>query len=261
MSDAGLMRAKELAATIASAGEEELQELEERYRNDPRKQVRQAFDKAHRRLAKELAERERVQAMYDLQRQLAGDGLVIGVDEVGRGAVAGPLTVAAVALPYDDPIWGINDSKQLQPARREALAERIESNALAFGIAHIPPSEIDHVGMGVALRKAMAQAIEATGTDPDAVLIDGNPVHVHPREKCVVKGDAKIACIAAASIVAKVTRDALMVGYDEVYPGYHLRECKGYASAEHIAAIRAHGLTPIHRASFCGNFVETLRLF
>lgn len=261
MSDAGLMRAKELAATIASAGEEELQELEERYRNDPRKQVRQAFDKAHRRLAKELAERERVQAMYDLQRQLAGDGLVIGVDEVGRGAVAGPLTVAAVALPYDDPIWGINDSKQLQPARREALAERIESNALAFGIAHIPPSEIDHVGMGVALRTAMAQAIEATGTDPDAVLIDGNPVHVHPREKCVVKGDAKIACIAAASIVAKVTRDALMVGYDEVYPGYHLRECKGYASAEHIAAIRAHGLTPIHRASFCGNFVETLRLF
>lgn len=261
MSDAGMMRAKELAATIASAGAEELRDLEKRYADDPRKQVRQAFDKARRRLQKEEAERERVQAMYDYQRELVGDGIVVGVDEVGRGAVAGPLTVAAVALPYDKPVWGINDSKQLLPARREALAQRIEDTALAMGIAHIPPEEIDHVGMAVALRKAMAAAIRNTGVEPDAVLIDGNPVHVHPRELCVVKGDAKIASIAAASIVAKVTRDALMVGYDEVYPGYHLRECKGYASAEHIAAIRDRGLTPIHRASFCGNFVETPRLF
>jgi len=256
-----MMRAKELAATIASAGADELQELEERYADDPRKQVRLAFDKAHRRIQKEQAERDRVRAMYDLQRRLAGDGLVLGIDEVGRGAVAGPLTVAAVALPYDDIVWGINDSKQLTPARREALAQQIEDVAQAIGIAHIPPKEIDHIGMSAALRKAMASAIEQTGVEPDAVLIDGNPVHVHPQEQCVVKGDAKIASIAAASIVAKVTRDALMVGYDEVYPGYHLRECKGYASAEHIAAIRQHGLTPIHRASFCGNFVETLRLF
>ena len=220
-----------------------------------------AFDKARRRIQRDRAEHDRVRAMYELQRKLAGDGVVLGIDEVGRGAVAGPLTVAAVALPYDDIVWGINDSKQLTPARREALSQKIEDVAQAIGIAHIPPNEIDSIGMSAALRKAMATAIEQAGCEPDAVLIDGNPVHVHPREQCVVKGDAKIACIAAASIVAKVTRDALMVGYDEVYPGYHLRECKGYASAEHIAAIREQGLTPIHRVSFCGNFVETLRLF
>ena len=107
----------------------------------------------------------------------------------------------------------------------------------------------------------MSRAIEATHVTPDCVLIDGNPVHVHEKERCVVKGDARIAAIACASIVAKVTRDALMVEYDSVYPGYHLRECKGYASPEHVAAIRSNGLSDIHRVSFCGNFVETMRLF
>jgi ribonuclease HII len=107
----------------------------------------------------------------------------------------------------------------------------------------------------------MAKAIEDAGVEPDCVLIDGNPVHVHPKEKTLVKGDARIAAIAAASIVAKVTRDSIMVAYDEEYPGYHLAECKGYGSAAHIAAIRERGLTPIHRVSFCGNFLETPPLF
>ena len=107
----------------------------------------------------------------------------------------------------------------------------------------------------------LPQAIDDTGLVPDKVLIDGNPIGAHPRELCVVKGDARIACISAASIVAKVTRDALMVSYEEEYPGYHLAECKGYGSAAHVGAIRERGLTPIHRRSFCGNFVEQLRLF
>lgn len=261
MSDAGNMRAKELAARLASASLDEIDELEERYSQDPRKQVRDALARARRRLKKEAAERARVLGMYDLMRELGGDGIVLGVDEVGRGAVAGPLTVAAVALPFEAPIWGINDSKQLTPARREALSQQIEESALAIGIAHIPPAKIDKVGMATALRLAMGEAIKNTGVEPDAVLIDGNPVHVHEREICIVKGDARVACIAAASIVAKVTRDALMVGYDDVYPGYHLGECKGYASAEHIAAIKELGLSEIHRVSFCGNFVETPRLF
>lgn len=261
MPDMGMMRAKELAALIASANGEELVALEQRYAGDPRKQVQAAFSRARRRMEREDAERERVRAMYDLQLEMGGDGIVLGVDEVGRGAVAGPLTVAAVALPQDKPVWGINDSKQLTPARREVLAQEIERVSPAVGIAHIPPARIDEVGMAVALKEAMAQAIEASGIEPQSVLIDGNPVHVHPREVCVVKGDARIACIAAASIVAKVTRDAIMVAYAREYPEYHLDECKGYASAEHIAAIRAHGLTSIHRRSFCGNFVETPRLF
>lgn len=123
------------------------------------------------------------------------------------------------------------------------------------------PASIDAVGMASALRFAMAKAIEDAGVEPDCVLVDGNPVHVHPREKTLVKGDARIAAIAAASIVAKVTRDSIMVAYDEEYPGYHLAECKGYGSAAHIAAIRERGLTPIHRVSFCGNFLETPPLF
>lgn len=253
--------AREVAAALASAPADEASRLIERYAEDPRRQVRHAIEVARRRLEREGAERERVEASYRLMRELGGEGIVLGVDEVGRGALAGPLTVAAVALPDDPVVWGINDSKQLAPARREALAARIADVALAIGIAHVEPEAIDAVGMAVSLRQAMASAIADAGVEPDRVLIDGNPVHVHPRETCVVKGDARVACISAASIVAKVTRDALMVSYEDDYPGYHLAESKGYGSAEHVAAIRARGLTPIHRVSFCGNFLETPRLF
>ena len=253
--------AKEVAALFASATPEELTELAERYREDPRRQVVHAREAALRRATKEQAERDRVLGMYALQQNIAGGGVAIGVDEVGRGAIAGPLTVGAVVLPDEPVVWGINDSKQLTPARREVLAARIAEVAVAIGIAHIEPAAIDAVGMATALRMAMAQAIDQCGIDPDAVIIDGNPVHVHPRERNVVKGDAAVACIAAASIVAKVTRDELMVALDDEYPGYHLAACKGYASAEHIEAIRERGLSKIHRVSFCGNFLETPRLF
>lgn len=253
--------AREVAASLADAPSDEARRLIERYAEDPRKQVRHAVEVARRRLAREEAERDRVRGMYALMRELGGDGVVLGVDEVGRGAIAGPLTVAAVALPDDPVVWGINDSKQLSPARREALAARIAEVAQAIGIAHVQNDAIDAVGMAVALRQAMAAAIADAGVDPACVLIDGNPVHVHEREKTLVKGDSRVACIAAASIVAKVTRDALMVAYDDEYPGYHFAESKGYGSAEHIAAIKARGLTPLHRASFCGNFLETPPLF
>ena len=253
--------AREVAATLADAPLEEARSLVERYADDPRKQVAAAVGAARRRIEREERERERVEGMYALQLELGGPGVVVGVDEVGRGAIAGPLTVAAVCLPRKPVVWGINDSKQLTPARREALAARIAEVAVAVGIAHVEPASIDAVGMAASLRLAMARAVADTGLDPDCVLIDGNPVHAHPAEKCLVKGDARIAAIAAASIVAKVTRDALMVALDEEYPGYHLAECKGYGSAEHIAAIREKGLSPIHRVSFCGNFVENLTLF
>lgn len=253
--------AREVVALIADASVEELDSLCERYADDPRKQVQKAITSAKRRRENELTERHRVDDMYALQAELGGSGYVVGVDEVGRGAVAGPLTVGAVVLPREPHIWGLNDSKQLSPSRREVLADQIGNQAIAIGIAHIEPQVIDAIGMAQALRLAMAQAIEKTGVEPDCVLIDGNPVHVHPKEKCVVKGDARIACIAAASIVAKVTRDALMVAYDSEYPGYHLAHSKGYASAEHIKAIQERGLTPLHRVSFCQNFLKTPSLF
>lgn len=253
--------ASQIAAELASAPPDQIEGLLERYRDDPRAQVRKACERARRRLDRERAERERVEGMYARMRELGGAGVVVGVDEVGRGSVAGPLTVCAVCLPDEPRIRGVNDSKQLSPARREMLAVRIAETARAIGICHIPPERIDAIGMARSLREAVAGAVADTGLAPDCVLMDGNPLGAVPNERDVVHGDATVACIAAASIVAKVTRDELMVELDAEYPGYHLARSKGYASPEHIQAIRERGLTPVHRVSFCGNFLETSRLF
>lgn len=253
--------AAQIAAELGSAPLEELQALIDRYREDPRVQVVKARERAARRLERERAERARVRGMYAAMRELGGPGTIVGVDEVGRGAVAGPLTVCAVCLPDDPVIWGIDDSKRLTPTRREVLAARIAEVATAIGICHIPASQIDEIGMGASLRRAVANAVADTGIDPDSVLMDGNPLHAVRGERDIVHGDARVACIAAASIVAKVTRDELMVELDADYPAYHFAQCKGYASPEHIAAIRERGLSDQHRVSFCGNFLETARLF
>lgn len=238
---------------------DEFDRLVDSLADDPREQVRQTVARAKRRMARERAEEARVRTMYAKTVELAGEGFVLGVDEVGRGAVAGPLTVAAVALPAEPIIRGLNDSKQLTPHWREAIARQIHAVALAIGIYHVPPTRIDGQGMARSLREAMAGAIrlasESAGREPDAVLIDGRPVGVHPKEICIVKGDATIAPIAAASVVAKVTRDAALIRAADVWPGYTLSGCKGYASKAHIAAIRRRGLTPYHRRSFCGNFL------
>lgn len=255
------LSATAVAEALAGASLDEIPALVERYRDDPRVQVQKACERALRRRMRELAERERVLDMYAAMREFGGEGVVVGVDEVGRGSVAGPLTVCAICLPVEPVIWGINDSKQLSPARREVLAAQIAEVAIAMGICHIAPERIDAVGMARALREAVAGAVADTGLTPDCVLMDGNPLGAVERERDVVKGDARIACIAAASIVAKVTRDELMRGLDAEYSGYHLAESKGYASPEHIQAIKEKGLSPIHRVSFCGNFLETARLF
>ena len=258
-------RAREIVALIKSAPTDELACLIERYQDDPRQQVAQAVASARRKLESSEHESQRTHMMYQLQSDLALGGIAIGIDEVGRGAVAGPLTVAAVILDTNSPIYGLNDSKKLTPQKREVLSAQIAQTAHAIGIAHIAPQVIDERGMGYCLHQAMSEALasaeETSGITADAVLIDGNPMHIDPRETTIVKGDARVACIAAASIVAKVARDSLMCAMDEEYPGYFFAENKGYASAAHIQAIREKGLSSIHRASFCGNFLETPSLF
>lgn len=198
-------------------------------------------------------------------RETGGEGVVVGIDEVGRGALAGPLTVGAVALPDEPEIVGVDDSKKLSPKRREELASQIREVALGVGIAHIPPDEIDACGMAASLRVAFSRALSACEADmrsrgtaekADAVLVDGNPIHIGAGERNIVHGDAKAACIAAASIVAKVTRDALMRECGEKYPGYGFERNKGYGSSEHIEAIRRLGPTCLHRMSFLGNIVS-----
>lgn len=253
--------AKEIVATLKIATADEFEALLDRYKDDPRSQVQKALKVAMNRLEHERLEIERVDRMYEYMYELGGEGIVVGLDEVGRGSVAGPLTVCAVALPLEPRIYGINDSKQLTPKTRSVLAAKIRGCARAIGICHIAPERIDSIGMAAALREAMLGALADTDVEPDAVLIDGNPLHLHAHEQTIVKGDAKVACIAAASIVAKVTRDEIMVKQDAIYPGYGFADSKGYASAEHIAAIKEKGLTPIHRVSFCQNFLETGRLF
>ena len=191
-----------------------------------------------------------------LERECRAEGFcfVAGVDEVGRGPLAGPVVAAAVVFPRGAALPPVNDSKQLTPETREHLAAQIKERALAWGICHIPPVQIDERGMAACLHAAMLQAVENTGLEPDSVLIDGVPLHIHPKETCIVKGDAKVACIAAASIVAKVARDTMMCEAAKLYPDYGFEQNKGYGSAEHIAAIERIGLSPIHRRSFCRNF-------
>lgn len=253
--------AAQIAAELSSAEEGEIPRLLERYGEDPRQQVKKACERARKKLEKLQAEHERVNRMYEAMAELGGSGVVVGVDEVGRGSVAGPLTVCAVCLPMEPRIMGLNDSKQLSAAKRETLSVHITEVAKAIGICHIPPAEIDEHGVARALRKAVAGAVADTGLTPDCVLMDGNPLGAVPNERDVVHGDATVACIAAASIVAKVTRDEMMVELDAEYPAYHLAQSKGYASADHIQAIKERGLSPIHRVSFCGNFLETATLF
>ncbi len=245
---------------LSEASAEEYAVLERSLCADTRKGVQNALAVAKRRLAAEQAERERVSQLYSYQEQITNGAVTVGLDEVGRGPLAGPLTVGAVVLRRDAaPIEGLNDSKQVPEAHRPALAKTVKERALAWAIVNIEPSEIDECGMTACLRKAFRQAvaeIEAQGIVPEVILLDGNPLHLDSREKNVVHGDALCASISAASLIAKVSRDALMVSYDEDYPGYDFASSKGYGSARHRQAIAEKGLTPIHRVSFCQNFLQ-----
>lgn len=178
-------------------------------------------------------------------------GLVCGIDEAGRGPLAGPVVAAAVILDPERPINGLDDSKKLTAARREKLAERIENEALAWAVAWATVEEIDTLNILQASLLAMRRAVDRLHIAPESALVDGN---VCPRLNCpvtaVVKGDARIAPIAAASILAKVGRDREMQRLAGLYPGYGLERHMGYPTAAHLAALREKGITPIHRRSF-----------
>ncbi len=229
---------------------------------DSRTGVQSALASARRRIEAAHAEQQRLQCLYEHENHLAikqGGAVILGLDEVGRGSLAGPVAAGAVVLPREPYVEGLNDSKQISPPHRARIASAIKHVAHAWAVAYVEPADIDAQGMSAALRLAFCSAIgmvEATGLVVDVVLIDGNPIYCDPREVCVVKGDASCASIAAASIVAKVERDALMERLDKEYPEYGFASNKGYASKIHIEAIRQHGLSPIHRASFCGNFMQ-----
>lgn len=254
----------DIKARLECADEAEFAVLERSLQGDTRKGVVSALLKARKRLDAAAQEKRRVEALYEFERELSGGGVVVGLDEVGRGPLAGPLSVGAVVLdPKAAPVEGLNDSKQIPEERRDGVAEEVRRASLAYCVVHIPPSQIDEEGMAACLRRAFSRAIsqiESEVGNIDVVLLDGNPLHLDEREVNVVKGDSKCASIAAASVVAKVERDALMREYDKLYPGYDFASSKGYGSKKHRDAIAELGLCPIHRASFCGNFLQE-RLF
>lgn len=237
---------------LSTASAARLPRLIAEYEGDERAGVARAVAAARARLARARTERDRVARLYRLENALRRDGLLViaGVDEVGRGALAGPVTAAAVVLPSSPRVTGLDDSKRILPERRVEVAQKVHSIAVCSSIAHVHPADIDAIGISAAVKRAMALALAGLSVTPDHVVVDGLPVGVATEETAVVKGDSKVAAIAAASVIAKVARDGLMVSLAGEYPQYAFDINKGYGTTDHLSAISEYGLTPLHRRSF-----------
>lgn len=197
------------------------------------------------------AELERLDAMKVFERKFAEYGVICGIDEAGRGPLAGPVVAAAVILPEDHDFLYLNDSKKVTEKRREALYDEICEYAVSYGIGMASPETIDEINILQADYEAMRDAVKSLNPVPDVLLNDAVTIPGLPQKQVnIIKGDAKSVSIAAASILAKVTRDRLMAAYDELYPEYGFAKHKGYGTAEHRAALLKYGPCPIHRRSF-----------
>lgn len=186
-----------------------------------------------------------------------GFSTICGIDEAGRGPLAGPVVVASVIMPADSMIEGVNDSKKVSEKKREKLYDQILEEAISYGVGIIGQDEIDEINILNATKKGLTMSLQELTVKPDLIIVDAL-THIDtmgiPYES-IIKGDAKCYSISAASIIAKVTRDRIMREWDEVYPQYGFKQHKGYGTAKHIAAIKEYGLCPIHRKSFTKNFI------
>lgn len=236
--------------------DDRLAEFLEIYQNDTRSGVAALCTQAVKRMAAYEKELARMEVMTEYERQFAAYGAICGIDEVGRGPLAGPVVAGAVILPKDCDILYLNDSKKLTAKMRDKLYDEIMEKAVASGIGFVSQKRIDEVNILNATYEAMRDAIEKLGIKPDILLNDAVTIPgISIRQVPIIKGDAKSASIAAASIIAKVTRDRYMEQMDEKYPGYGFASNKGYGSGEHIAALKRMGPCEIHRKTFIGHFV------
>lgn len=227
-----------------------------KYEIDGRAGVQSIVAQATKRMEKLAAERERIWNLEKYEREYEAYGYICGIDEVGRGPLAGPVVAGAVILPKDCDILYINDSKKLSAAKRAELYDVIMDKAIATGIGMAGPGRIDEINILQATYEAMREAISKLKVSPDILLNDAVTIPgVTIQQVPIIKGDAKSISIGAASIIAKVTRDRLMVEYDKLMPEYGFAANKGYGSQAHIDAIRRIGPSPIHRASFIKNFL------
>lgn len=217
------------------------------------KREEEKIRKQQEKLAKEIA---RIEEMSIYEKKYADFQAICGIDEVGRGPFAGPVVAAAVILPKDHPILYLNDSKKLSEKKREQLYDTIMEEAVATGIGMVGPERIDEINILQATYEAMRMAIGKLRVAPDLLLNDAVTIpEVDVKQVPIIKGDAKSVSIAAASIIAKVTRDRLMVQFDEQFPGYDFASNKGYGTKAHIEGLKELGPCPIHRMSFIKNYI------
>ena len=243
-------RMKELVDLLNRAGRAYYQEADEIMSN-------YEYDRLYDELEALEKETARIYQLQQYERDYENEGLICGIDEVGRGPLAGPVVAGAVILPKNCEILYLNDSKQLSAEKREQLYDVILEHAVAVGIGIVSPQRIDEINILQATYEAMRQAIEKLNPQPAVLLNDAVRIpQVAIQQVPIIKGDAKSVSIAAASIVAKVTRDRMMEQYEEVFPGYGFARNKGYGSKEHIEALQTMGPTAIHRRSFIGHFVK-----
>lgn len=223
-----------------------------RHQEDERKSVQQLLKSTYRRLEKQKKLKEHFEEMkfYENKAKQAGFKMIAGIDEVGRGPLAGPVVTAAVILPEEFDLIEVNDSKQLSLKKREELYSKILEQAVSVGIGIKDQSVIDEVNIYEATKLAMNEAVEKLAVVPDCLLIDAMTLNLDIPQEKIIKGDAKSISIACASIVAKVTRDKMMADYSQTYPGYGFEKNAGYGTKEHLMGLETHGVTPIHRRSF-----------
>lgn len=233
---------------------QELPAFCEIYRADERKGVQKLVEQGHKRIQALEQEKERLKQMREFEREYERLGYICGIDEVGRGPFAGPVVAGAVILPPDCEILYVNDSKQLSEKMREQLYDEIMEKAVSVAVGYASPQRIDEINILQATYEAMREAVSKLDVTPQILLNDAVTIpQITIPQVPIIKGDAKSISIAAASIVAKVTRDRLMREYDKIMPEYGFASNKGYGSKEHIEAIKKYGPTPIHRRSFIHN--------
>ena len=250
------MSISDIKKEFAQADINEYSSIIEKYKDDTRSGVVKLIQSAEKNIEKHEKELARMYRMFNYERQYRGEGNVCGIDEVGRGPLAGPVVAAAVILPEDCDILYLNDSKQLSEKMREKLYDEIMEKALAVGVGMADEKVIDDINILQADYVAMRMALSKLSVTPDILLNDAVTIpEVTIPQESIIKGDAKSVSIAAASIVAKVTRDRYMADMDSVYPGYDFASNKGYGSAKHIEALKTIGPCEIHRRTFIGNFV------
>lgn len=247
---------QEIRRELQAAADEQLPAFVAEYMQDGREGVRKLVEQANRRQEKLEAERQRIYQLQEYERAYVDCEFICGIDEVGRGPLAGPVVAGAVILPKDCGILYINDSKKLSEKKREELYEIIMEQAVAVGIGMASHGRIDEINILQATYEAMGEAIQNLAVMPDILLNDAVTIPgISIRQVPIIHGDARSISIGAASIVAKVTRDRLMVEYDRLMPEYGFASNKGYGVASHIEALKKYGPSPIHRATFIRSFI------